>query len=96
MRPSGDSDQLRVGVNPTPTFTRPLIQNVGAGFTPARKAKGHPIMDGLLILRYALCAWRYALLFLHCHLNVTAGTLFGAKTAPFAEIQVEFVQPRFL
>ena len=53
-------------------------------------------MDGLLILRYALGAWRYALLFLQCHLNVTAGTLFGAKTAPFAEIQIEFVQPRFL
>ena len=60
------------------------------------KEKGHPLLEGLLILRYALGAWRYALLFLQCHLDVTAGTLFGAKTAPFAEIQVEFVQPRFL
>ena len=89
MRPFEHSDQLRVGINPTPTFPRFLVQNVGAGFTPARKLKGPPSLEGLLILRYAL-------LFLQCHLNVTTGTLFGAKTAPFAEIQVEFVQPRFL
>ena len=69
---------------------------VSSGPWRARKKKGHPLLDGLLILPYALGAMRYALLFLQRHLDVTAGTLFGAKTAPFAEIQVEFVQPRFL
>ena len=71
-------------------------ETVSSGPWRARKEKGHPLLDGLLILRYALGSLRYALLFFQCHLNVTAGTLFGAKTAPFAEIQVEFVQPRFL
>ena len=96
MRPFEHSDQLRAGINPTSTFPRFLVKNVGAGFTPARKLKGPPSLKGLLILRYALGACHYALLFLQRHLNVTAGTLFGAETAPFAEIQVEFVQPRFL
>ena len=98
MRTFEHSDQLRVGINPTPTFPRFLVQNVGAGFTPARKEKGHPLLDGLLILPYALLVLslsKDALLFLQCHLNVTAGTLFGTKTAPFAEIQVEFVQSGF-
>jgi len=61
---------------------------------PRLKIKRPSIIGGPF--NSTLCAWRYALLFLQCHLNVTAGTLFGAKTAPFAEIQVEFVQPRFL
>jgi len=58
MRPFEHSDQLRVGINPTPTFPRFLVQNVGAGFTPARELKGPPMMEGLLILRYALGAMR--------------------------------------
>ena len=52
-------------------------------------------MDGLLILPYALCSLPYALSLLQCHLDVTAGAFFGAKTAPLAEVQVEFIQPSF-
>jgi hypothetical protein len=49
----------------------------------------------MAFLDFTLCSMPYALLFLQRHLDIVTGTLFGAKTASFAEVQVEFIQTRF-